>query len=95
MITGRDRHIDSIHAHHVRLGSNAGLSQKPSDYRTLPLTAATHDELHSTGEKSFYERNYVEHEKEVLHFMTRYIAEELPIDRELLEEIEQVIERRR
>ncbi|MGD9883380.1 MAG: hypothetical protein AB7F22_28950 [Reyranella sp.] len=42
-----------IEAHHVRLGSHAGKSQKPGDDRTIPLCTVHHAESHDIGAVTF------------------------------------------
>lgn len=42
-----------IEAMHVRLGSHAGMGQKPSDDATVSGCSAHHLELHRTGEATF------------------------------------------
>lgn len=54
----------NIAAAHVRLGSHTGLSQKPDDWRTVPLCDGSnansrgqlgcHDRQHMRGERSFW-----------------------------------------
>jgi hypothetical protein len=39
---------------HVRLGSGAGMGQKPDDWRGVSLCKAHHDEQHRLGEASFW-----------------------------------------
>ncbi|MBD8552470.1 hypothetical protein IFT85_17420 [Sphingomonas sp. CFBP 8764] len=51
--------MKSVEAAHVRIGSNAGMGQKPDDWRTVSLCAACHrgpraDAQHSMGERSFW-----------------------------------------
>ncbi len=43
-----------IEAAHVRLGSHAGLSQKPGDHKVVPLCAAHHSEQHEQVEATFW-----------------------------------------
>jgi len=43
-----------IVAHHILMGSHKGLSQKPSDYRCVPLRADLHELLHHQGEMVFW-----------------------------------------
>jgi len=60
----------SVEAAHVRIGSSAGMGQKPDDWRTVSLCSACHrgpraDAQHAMGERSFwagidYERLIVE-----------------------------------
>lgn len=50
-------HCDSMSAievAHVRLGSGAGLSQKPDDWRTVSLCRECHTMQHNMGEASFW-----------------------------------------
>ncbi len=54
----------NIVAAHVRLGSHTGMSQKPDDWRTVPLCdgphsnkdeqLGCHDRQHAVGEKTFW-----------------------------------------
>lgn len=44
---------ENMHAHHVRLGSHAGLGQKPGDDVTVSLCATCHNRVHTMGEDSF------------------------------------------
>lgn len=41
-------------AAHVRIGSGAGMSQKPSDWRAVPMDRACHGRQHSVGERTFW-----------------------------------------
>lgn len=50
-------------AHHVRMGAGAGMGQKPSDFRTVPLTDAQHRDLHDHGERGFWARAGIDPEK--------------------------------
>lgn len=43
-----------IEVAHVRIGSGAGISQKPDDWRTVSLCKAHHDRQHETGERTFW-----------------------------------------
>lgn len=43
-----------IEAAHVRLGSHAGMGQKPGDDKTVPLCAYHHAYQHAHGEKTFW-----------------------------------------
>lgn len=43
-----------IEVAHVRLGSGAGMGQKPSDWRTVPLCRDHHAEQHRIGERTFW-----------------------------------------
>ena len=42
-----------IECAHVRLGSHAGMSQKPDDDRTISLCRDCHASLHRLGEATF------------------------------------------
>lgn len=39
---------------HVRLGSGAGIGQKPDDFRAVSLCKPCHTEQHTIGERSFW-----------------------------------------
>lgn len=43
-----------IEAAHVRMGSGAGMSQKPDDWRAVSLCKAHHTLQHSMGEVTFW-----------------------------------------
>lgn len=43
-----------IEVAHVRLGSGAGISQKPDDWRAVSLCRDHHDEQHRVGERTFW-----------------------------------------
>lgn len=44
-----------IEAAHVRLGSGAGLGQKPHDWRAVPLCKFHHTSQHAQGEDTFWQ----------------------------------------
>lgn len=47
---------EKVEAAHVRIGSGAGMGQKPSDWRAVPLCGnKCHREQHSWGEQSFWD----------------------------------------
>lgn len=39
---------------HYRIGSGAGMGQKPDDWRVTPLCKACHDKQHHIGEETFW-----------------------------------------
>lgn len=43
-----------IEAAHVRLGSGAGMGQKPDDHRAVPLCKGHHAAQHTQGERTFW-----------------------------------------
>lgn len=43
-----------IEVAHVRLGSGAGIGQKPDDWRTVSLCRDCHAEQHRVGEETFW-----------------------------------------
>lgn len=43
-----------IEAAHVRLGSGAGMGEKPSDWRAVPLCKEHHQLQHTQGERTFW-----------------------------------------
>lgn len=49
-----------IEVAHVRLGSGAGIGQKPDDWRTVSLCQAHHSEQHRIGEQTFWRGRDVE-----------------------------------
>lgn len=72
VITG-DEH--NIVAHHVRLGNGGGTGLKPSDFRTVPLRADVHVELHNVGEGKFWCNAAIDPDHLVLRHMMEYAAE--------------------
>lgn len=44
-----------IQVAHVRIGSGAGVGQKPDDWRTVSLCAYHHNLQHQMGEQSFWD----------------------------------------
>lgn len=62
----------NIAAAHVRLGSHAGMGQKPDDWRTVPLCdgpfadingkQGCHNRQHSVGEQTFWLWARIDHE---------------------------------
>ena len=46
--------VAGIEAAHVRIGSGAGMGQKPDDWRTVSLCGRCHGEQHSVGERTFW-----------------------------------------
>lgn len=49
----------AIEVAHVRMGSGAGMGEKPDDWRTVSLCKICHNCQHATSEPSFW-RNYRE-----------------------------------
>jgi len=49
-----------IEVAHVRLGSGAGMSQKPDDWRTVSLCKECHTRQHNIGERTFWAGRDVE-----------------------------------
>jgi hypothetical protein len=45
-----------IEVAHVRLGSGAGVGQKPDDWNTISLCRGCHAEQHRLGEQTFSKR---------------------------------------
>jgi hypothetical protein len=41
-------------AHMFRLGSGAGMGQKPDDWRVVPLCREHHSQQHTVGEQTFW-----------------------------------------
>lgn len=61
-------------AHHVRMGAGAGMGQKPSDFRTVPLTDAQHRDLHDHGERGFWARAGIDPEAVMSALLLAWIA---------------------
>lgn len=60
--------ITNIEAAHVRMGSGAGMGQKPDDWRTVPLcggVAGCHARQHCEGEPEFWRSYEKAHEQTV------------------------------
>ena len=49
-----------IEVAHVRLGSGAGMGEKPHDYRTVALCRECHARQHQQGERTFWRGRDVE-----------------------------------
>lgn len=45
----------AIEVAHVRIGSGAGMGQKPDDWRTVSLCRDCHQRQHNVGEATFWE----------------------------------------
>ena len=43
-----------IEVAHIRMGSGAGMGEKPSDYRAVPLCRDHHRRQHEIGERTFW-----------------------------------------
>ena len=50
----------AIEVAHVRLGSGAGIGQKPDDWRTVSLCHDCHTRQHEQGERTFWQGRDVE-----------------------------------
>lgn len=46
--------ISECDAHHIRIGTDGGTGLKPSDSFTIPICRKHHTQLHSQGEKTFF-----------------------------------------
>lgn len=44
----------AIEVAHVRIGSGAGMGQKPDDWRTVSLCRECHQSQHNQGERTFW-----------------------------------------
>jgi hypothetical protein len=58
-----------IEVAHVRLGSGAGISQKPDDWRGVSLCRDDHRSQHSIGEATFWKRSGVDPEALIVAFI--------------------------
>jgi hypothetical protein len=73
-----------IEAAHVRIGSGAGLGQKPSDWRAVGLCKECHVSQHTIGEKSFWDAYAKEHGCTVEQLIDAY-CKDSPVAREIRE----------
>lgn len=55
-----DCQLMPIEVAHVRVGSGAGVGQKPDDWNTIALCRTHHAEQHSIGERSFEKRHAID-----------------------------------
>lgn len=55
--------MSGIEVAHVRIGSGAGMGQKPDDWRTVSLCRDCHSLQHSMGERSFWNDTHIDVEK--------------------------------
>lgn len=63
-----------IQAAHVRMKANAGMGQKPSDYRTVPLCVRCHQKEQHFGEKAFWGMANVDPFQEIIKLNGEFIA---------------------
>lgn len=49
-----------IEVAHVRIGSGAGMGQKPHDYRCVSLCRECHQRQHTVGERTFWHGRNIE-----------------------------------
>jgi hypothetical protein len=92
--TGMDFTQTDMVAHHVRAGGNGGMGLKPSDYRTVPLTAFQHHKLHSMIETKYYEMFEVPIDDVIADLLQRYLRQKKNIKTlsNDFEELENLIE---
>lgn len=50
----------NIECAHVRIGSGAGMGQKPDDWRTVGLCRDCHTRQHEVGERTFWQGRDIE-----------------------------------
>lgn len=62
-----------IEVAHLRVGSDAGMSRKPSDWFTISLCRLHHSEQHCLGEKTFAERHQID-----LHALAKAFCDASP-----------------
>lgn len=58
-----------IEVAHVRIGSGAGMAQKPDDWRTVSLCRHHHSEQHMLGERSFWHAARIDVEELIKAFI--------------------------
>ena len=60
--------------HHVRTIGDSGIGCKPPDYYSIPIDPVMHIEvLHRHGEQSFYDKQFINPEREIIKLLIRYI----------------------
>lgn len=69
---------------HYRLGSGAGMGQKPDDWRSTPLCQFHHDQQHVIGEPAFW-RAYEAAAGQSVHDLIHALCEASPRAREIRE----------
>ena len=76
IVTGCEPHgYSDIIAHHLTVGARRGISQKPSDYRAVPLEAATHMRLHAIGERAFWDEVGIDPFQHALDILIGYLEQ--------------------
>lgn len=73
-----------IEVAHVRIGSGAGLGQKPSDWRTVSLCRECHQRQHNIGEPSFW-REYGNRTGAMVFDLIDAFCKASPVAREIRE----------
>lgn len=71
-----------IECAHVRIGSNAGIGQKPDDWRTVPLCSEHHRMQHTVGERTFW-ANYEANTPHTVEDLINKFCESSPRAREI------------
>lgn len=66
---------DPTVAHHCHLFHDGGIGTKPSDYKTVPLTATEHVQLHNGGEKAFWEAHGVDPKRVIAWLLSQYVKD--------------------
>ena len=73
VVTGCEPYgFSSIVAHHITVGSKRGISQKPSDYRCIPMEASEHMRLHHLGEGVYWEQMGINPFEEAIRALRSY-----------------------
>jgi len=84
--------------HHVRIGNDAGMGQKPSDYRCIPLHHRLHtgtiNAIHNIGEDKFFRERNLDPDEIIINLLLNYIKERHPAIsyKKIIEFIEDTIE---
>ena len=63
--------------HHVDLGA-AGVGKKAPDTHCLPLCVPCHDKLHTGGEKTFWGKNNIDPQREIIRLLTGFLEQKQP-----------------
>ena len=84
----RDQYGRPNVAAHVRLGGDGGMGMKPSDTRTVPLTAFLHEKQHAIGERTFWTQSRKDPQDIIIACLIGFIGDK----RAVIQQLEQLVE---
>jgi hypothetical protein len=74
-----DQHGRPNVAAHVRIGNDGGMGMKPSDTRTVPLTANLHDKQHQVGERTFWQAVNIDPQDVIIRHLMGFIGDKTAV----------------